>query len=156
MTRLVIKSGQTIQFDELDRHLVEPYKWHVSHNGYAIRRVREESGRKRVVYMHKEIFHAEDGFDIDHASGDKLDNRRANLRSATRTLNNANSKPRANCSSQFKGVAWLKTYRRWWAYINKGGKRINLGYFTDEASAGRAYNTAAKQLFGEFARLNTF
>lgn len=104
--------------------------------------------------MHSVIFGDVGALDIDHRDGNKLNNCRSNLRAADRTMNNANSRPRVGCSSQFKGVAWLKSIGKWWAYINKGGKRISLGYFLVEVEAARAYNAAASSLFGEFARQN--
>jgi hypothetical protein len=153
MKRLALKCGLVVLLDDEDFEAVSRFGWHVSHNGYAIRRERLPDGRKRVIYMHCEIFGAAPE-DIDHADGSKLNNCRANLRPASRTMNNANSKPRVGCSSPFKGVAWVKSCKRWWAYINRDGKRKPLGYFSDEIEAAKAYNTAAINLFGEFARLN--
>ena len=86
--------------------------------------------------MHKVIFGDSGKFDVDHIDGNKLNNCQSNLRLATRSLNNANSKPRIGCSSKYKGVAWIKSYKKWWAYIGLNGKRTSLGYFDDEAAAG--------------------
>lgn len=154
MKTLRLKSGAEVLVDDEDFDFVSQYSWHVSHNGYAIRRAVEPSGRKRVIYMHKELMTPSPGHEIDHADMNKLNNCRSNLREASRTLNNANHRPREGCSSKFKGVAWHKNYKRWWSYINKNGKRLSLGYFYDEVEAAKAYNAAAQLLFGEFARPN--
>lgn len=148
-----LKCGAVVFVDDADYEAIAQFDWHLSDKGYVIRRVRTLGGPKKTIRMHCVIFGQTD-LDVDHADGNKLNNCRSNLREATRTLNNANSKPRKGCSSQFKGVAWHCRYRKWWAYINCAGKRMCLGYHDDEIAAARAYNTAAPQIFGEFARLN--
>lgn len=92
------------------------------------------------------------GFDIDHINGNGMDNRRANLRVATRAQNLANSGPRG--VSGIKGVTWDKQTNRWKAQITIGGKPMNLGRYAEQIDAARAYNTAAVEAWGEFAYLN--
>lgn len=154
MKQMKLSNGSIVLLDDGDFANISKRKWHVSHNGYAIRRIELPSGTKKLVYMHKEIFGDSGNFDIDHIDGNKLNNCRANLRLATRSFNNANSKPRVGCSSKYKGVAWVKNCRKWWAYINLHGKRTSLGYFNDETEAAMAYDAAAIDMFGEFARTN--
>lgn len=155
-----IQLGHTDSYaiiDDGDLKVATANDWHLSHNGYAIRRERygPDGRKKRIVYLHKEIFGpVPHGYEIDHVNGNKLDDRRSNLRRATRSQNNGNAKPRHGCSSRFKGVAWHNR-GYWWAYINKDGKRHNLGYYDKEVEAARAYNKASLELFGPFARLNT-
>lgn len=154
MMKIELKNGKNIIVDASDYEEIAKHGWHISHNGYAIRRVEKKGEPKRVIYMHKQIFGEKGSFDIDHIDGNKLNNSKSNLRLATRSLNNANQKIRTGCSSVFKGVAWVKNYKRWWAYIGYQGKRTSLGYFTDEVEAAKAYNQAAIKMFGEFCRLN--
>lgn len=86
---------------------------------------------------------------VDHINGDKTDNRLANLRPATSSQNLTNSKGR-KVSSAFKGVGWHKQRGRWRAFIaNK-----SLGLFDSEIEAARAYDTHARIIHGQFARLN--
>jgi hypothetical protein len=153
MKAIPLSAGRFAQVDDADFDRIAAHRWHVSHNGYAIRRERLPDGRKRVVFMHREIFGGHPDFDIDHADGDRLNNRRANLREATRTQNNANGGFRGG-SSAFKGVCWHRQIQRWVAYINVGGKRKHLGSFDHEQAAAEAYNAAATQFFGGFSRLN--
>jgi hypothetical protein len=112
------------------------------------------------------------GFLIDHINGDKLDNRRSNLRLATRNENEANKGKRRghkkkdgtdDNSSQYKGVSKMKDGRKkcWRAIIstnqnNNAGKtvQVNLGTYYDEKDAAKAYNKAAVDMYGEFASLN--
>lgn len=152
MAEVLLQNGAVLLVDDDDLERIGP-KWHVSHNGYAIRRERLPEGRKRVLYMHREIMGSDDR-DVDHVNGNRLDNRRCNLRFATRTENNANSKLRVGCTSVFKGVFHHKHCDRWWAYIGNKGKRLSLGYYKTEIDAARAYNAAALEVFGDFARLN--
>lgn len=59
-----------------------------------------------------------------------------------------------NGRSRFKGVAWNGKYKRWTAQINLHGRRWHLGTFRDETEAALAYNKAATEIHGEFARIN--
>lgn len=93
---------------------------------------------------------------VDHINGNGLDNRRSNLRLATAFQNLANMAIRPH-TSQYKGVSYYKhrtSYKKWVAEIRCNRKRVRLGAFESEIEAARAYNEAAKNLFGEFARLN--
>jgi hypothetical protein len=90
--------------------------------------------------------------DLDHINGDPSDNRWCNLREASQSLNNANSRVSRRNTSGFKGVRWNKGRRKWRAGIKVRGRPINLGNFDDRRDAALAYATAAYALFGEFAR----
>lgn len=63
-------------------------------------------------------------------------------------------KRRSKTSSQYRGVSFSKTDRRWRAGIEINGKSINLGHFKSEPEAAWAYNKAAKEHFGELAYQN--
>lgn len=92
---------------------------------------------------------------VDHINGDGLDNRRANLRPASHGQNMANKRTYKNNTSGFKGVTRnTGTGRPWRAAIRADNKRRHLGYFDTPQQAAHAYDLAAIQLFGEYARLN--
>ena len=91
---------------------------------------------------------------IDHDSRNPLDNRRRNLRVATRAQNRINSGPNVNNTSGFKGVSWNKSKQRWGAQIMVAGHTHYLGYFDTKIEAAKAYNNSALQYFGEFAYVN--
>ena len=92
--------------------------------------------------------------EIDHKNNDPSDNRLANLRLATDSQNQANTPKQAHNTSGFKGVSWFRRDRKWRAEIQKDGKSRHLGYFADPVDAARAYDAKAKELHGDFARLN--
>lgn len=118
---------------------------------YAQRHVRRRDGRKTSQKLHTFLT----GWpEVDHRNGDGLNNRRENLRRVSRTQNNANARLRKDSTSGFKGVSWQKRDRTWYARIVVSGQRRFLGCFRTAEEAARAYDAAARELFGEFARPN--
>lgn len=109
----------------------------------------------KVIYMHRVIMGAAKGQIVDHKNRQTLDNRRENLRFATKGQNNRNRpKCAKGASSKYKGVSKRKDEKRWRASITHEGRHIHLGNFENEEDAARAYDEAAKVYFGEFAFLN--
>lgn len=109
----------------------------------------------KVTYLaHRlawEFFHGEPPKEhLDHINGNRSDNRISNLRLALPRENSWNRKAFKGTSSAYKGVSFYQNYGNWQARI---GKKF-LGYFEDEQSAAVAYDKAAKELYGEFAKLN--
>lgn len=105
-------------------------------------------------YMHRYIMNAKPDLEVDHIYHNTLDNRKKNIRLVTRAQNTANSKHRKECSSKYKGVCFNKIVKKWVCSLMFKGVVYNLGYFTDEKEAGKAYDLKALELFGEFAYLN--
>jgi len=56
------------------------------------------------------------------------------------------AEPKQNPTSQFLGVCWHKTCKKWLATISIYDRKKILGYFDDELEAARCYNEAAKKL----------
>lgn len=142
--------------DAADLGLVNRWKWKplLGHNSkvYAVR-----STARGAVYMHRVILRTADGFETDHINGNGLDNRRANLRLATRGQNKANmGKPTVarGSSSRFKGVHRDKRGVKWVAQIRIDGHTTHLGTFERELDAARAYDKAAHSAWGSYAFLN--
>lgn len=133
-------------FESLSRH-----RWYLAKVGYAVANIRDDSGKRRVVYMHHLVIDANDGRERDHINGDKLDNRKSNLRVATRSQNNANSGPRKHNLSGVKGLRWLPAQGKWQARLTVGGTSRHLGNFDSLNEAAEAYRSAAVEAFGEFA-----
>jgi hypothetical protein len=96
---------------------------------------------------------------VVHANGDPLDCRRANLIAKTLSEKTAGARKKRMhagqpCTSRFKGVSWDRSRECWVAMIQKEGKQRYLGRFGDEIAAAEARDDAARELFGEHARLN--
>lgn len=124
-------------------------EWYEDGSGYPSISIYTEGGQQNIR-LHRLI--AAPG--LDHANGDRLDNRRRNLREATSSQNAANSTSREGSSSRFKGVTWDKSRDKWMAAIASGGASRTLGRFDKEEDAARAYDEAAREIHGAFARLN--
>ena len=137
--------GKFALVDDADFESVNGHKWNLS-GEYPVSSFGKRPTRTKVS-MHRFIMDAAKGTFVDHRDGNRLDNRRANLRSCTVAQNTMNSRKSKNRSSKFKGVT---RNRPWRAYV--GPKTI--GHFNTEIEAAQAYDAAAKKLYGEFARLN--
>ena len=88
---------------------------------------------------------------IDHINRDPSDNRISNLRLATRSQNNMNSKVRDDNTSGVSGVTWCKERQKWLSRIIVDGKSKNLGRTPDKAEAIRVRKEAERMHYGEFA-----
>jgi hypothetical protein len=89
---------------------------------------------------------------IDHINMCRSENRIDNLRLATLTDNNRNRKAQSNNTSGYKGVTFHKGTGRFQAKICVNKRRISLGYFESAERASIAYQKAAKEHHGDFAR----
>lgn len=90
---------------------------------------------------------------VDHINGDPFDNRRENLRLVTPQQNSRNrAKSGRSCSSRYKGVSLCRG--SWRAVIYRNYRQIRLGLFNSEQEAAEAYDSAAREMFGECAALN--
>ena len=142
-----------IDDDEYER--VSSYKWspyRIKGRWYVVATI-----DGRITYLHRFIMGLSHGdpTQVDHINGNGLDCRKSNMRLVTNSQNAMNrTKIREQTNSRHKGVTWHSGNKRWLARITLNGKRRTLGYFADELQAALAYDKAAKELFGEYARTN--
>lgn len=151
-----LRNGGVALVDEADAARLSGHAWYRedrAHTSYACRQARV--GRKVVkVYLHREVLGlAHPSQQADHANGDGLDNRRANLRPATRSENMANRRAAAR-DIPYRGVYRSRRGRPYRAQITAAGRVRHLGQFDSPEVAALAYDRAALAAFGPFAVLN--
>ena len=128
------------------------WKWSADATGYAVR-AEPHGGPRRLVQMHRYVSLPSPDEEVDHINGDRLDNRRSNLRVCRRGENARNQARHRDNRSGFKGV--FKHQPGWWrARICAAGHIRDLGTFRDPVDVALAYDLAAIELHGEFAHLN--
>ncbi len=162
MKEIKLPRGFTALVDDEDYEGLRHYSWQVfisSGIAYARRNRLDGDAPGAPMAMHREIVGAcPPGSEVDHIehqplSSKIIDNRRKNLRFATRSQNCANQR-KTRGMSIFKGVSLHVHSGLWRATLNHLGKHLNVGYFKIEVHAAYAYDVAAVRLRGEFARTN--
>lgn len=115
------------------------YRWHMNHNGYAVHSVNQR-GNRHTLRMHREILGMARGDkrEVDHRNLDKLDNRRSNLRVATRAQNAQNQPAQPGRTSRYRGVHWHVRREKWRAQATLDGRQHFLGSFDSEDAAAAA------------------
>ena len=128
---------------ECDYERINKHHWSLSKRGYA---VMYNPANKKKVFMHRMVMNAEYGKIIDHKNCDPLDNRRENLRYATKSQN------RMNCPStnSHRGVSYHRQSGKWQAYIKKDGKQYALGMYINLEDAVAARKEAEEKYYGEY------
>lgn len=148
-----LTQGHVSLIDDEDAELVLPLKW------YALDK---KDGRvyaatfkgidDKTTFLHRFLLRPPADLVVDHINRDTLDNRRSNIRAVTPTQNRANGIGTAR--RQFKGVCFDSGRGLWRARIKIEGKELTLGRFMTIEEAARAYDIAAYDAWGEYARLN--
>lgn len=131
MKIITTKNGHRIKVDEDTYKLYGDKKWYVSSKGYAARNF-GKNGNNNIKYMHRIIMGEPKGLVIDHINGDKLDNRRCNLRACS---NKTNVRIRHN---EVKGYHWDKTRG---LYKVEANSRF-VGRYKTKSAAIKAYKEA--------------
>lgn len=150
--RKVVIVGRAL-IDQSDLDSVKLWTWH-TREGYAFANIKV-NGKWTVKSMQKLLLNPEGTAKVDHINGNRLDNRRSNLRIVTNQQNAWNrAKPVSGLSSRYKGVSYNKERGKWRAQMTVGGKKIYLGDFSDEESAALAYDTQARLIHQEFGSYN--
>jgi hypothetical protein len=155
MKTIPLTRGKIALVDDSDFERVAKLTWHAisgRHTFYAQHSF-QKNGKNCHVVMHRFILGVTDpSIHIDHRNGCGLDNRRCNLRFATRIEQAGNMRKHDGTSSRFKGVSLKKGRKRnkWVAQL----RPKHLGIFKSEYEAALAYDRAARERYGEFANCN--
>ena len=155
MKSIKIGNNGSVIIDEMDEPVVSGFHWNKvksKKNFYAVAHV-NVNGKRTTTSMHRVILGAKKGQQVDHISGDGLDNRRKNLRFVTQSENTKNSRKRQDSVSDFYGVTFEKHAKKWRARHVVGNQRFSLGMFKEELEAAKAYDKFVKD-HDPFARRN--
>lgn len=156
MKVIELTRGQVAVVDDCDFAELGQWNWYYS-QGYAKRNIPDGPRKQKGIFMHVAIMSPiPKGFECDHINGQKLDNRRCNLRVGTHSQNQFNRGKYKNNTTGAKGVFCRKKAKTptFEAGIRINGKRKYLGCFPTLQEAKAAYDKAAIELHGAFARLN--
>lgn len=153
MKEIPVTGGHVALVDDEDYDFLSKFSWS-SHKPRRSNTVYARRFVSKGAYelMHREVLKGESR--VDHRDGNGLNNCRLNLRPCTQAQNMGNMEKVKSHSSRYKGVHFYKRLNKWMAYICPNYSKVHLGYFDSENDAASAYNHAAQQHFGEFAKLN--
>ena len=149
--------GEEFWFDLEDYNKIKDYCWSMDSKGYIVANI-FGSNKHGGIKLHRLVMNLPNiSFDIDHKHGEtsRYDNRKSNLRLATRSQNQMNVKSRKDNKVDVTGVSWDNTRQKWRAYININKQNIHLGYFDEFENAIRARKQGEEKYFGEWSYDNS-
>lgn len=153
-----LSQGKFAIVDEADFEWLNQWKWSTNKNcnTYYALRIATIKNKNKTLYMHREIMERYGVFSkcYDHRNHNGIDNRKINIRPATKSQNHHNQKIGMGFTSRYKGVYWHNQNKKWIARITYNKKLMYLGSFKNEIKAALTYDEAAKKYFGEFANPN--
>jgi hypothetical protein len=148
--------GKYALVDDEDFKWLNQWKWKSNGLGYAVTSFKSKKNQsgKRTVLMHRAIMRCKIKTMVDHKDGNKLNNRKSNLRFCNKSQNGINRPKQKNNTSGYKGVVFWAHISKWNSAIMMNKKRYYLGNFDSAVDAAKAYDKKAIEMFGEFAKLN--
>jgi hypothetical protein len=151
---LTLPDGTITEFDDADLELLSGYAWFgiKKKSGIYVAAKVKVDGKLVTMYMHRLILNAKKGDEIRHVDNRGENNHRVNLVIGKRSDTICNRGKRKGGSSQYIGVSKGKI--GWIAQIQRGGKITRIGVYSTEIEAALAYNEAALEKHGKYARLN--
>lgn len=150
--RLIPLKGNVVAIiDEADAKRVLAHKWHLTAQGYAAANTGPKA-TKKYWRLHRFILEAPEDRQVDHINGNRLDNRRRNLRLTTASQNQQNRHgPQSNSRTGVLGVSWRASSGRYEVTLGVNGKRRFIGSFDNLQAAADASREARRQLLTHFA-----
>lgn len=147
--QIPLTQGYYAEIDFSDWHKVQGYTWRAAVGPHTVYAATGSSGNN--IYMHRLIKPPPLGMETDHIDGNGINNRYNNLRHATHRQNLISRKTES--ASGYRGVSLTRS-GRWQAQLDSRKARRYLGAYDTAEEAARAWDEAAKELYGEFAVLN--
>lgn len=139
-------TGKKFLFDKEDYDRICRYAWRENDSGYIVASINGKN-----VRLHRFVFPCDRDEIVDHRSTDRSDNRKSNLRIATKQQNNINRAASRNNTLKAKGITYNPRTDRYEARISVNGKVIRLGCDAMLDRAIQIRERSERELFGEFA-----
>lgn len=159
MKYITLTKCQKTKVDDKDYEYLSQWNWHFGANGYAVREqhygMKDGKRVRKTILMHRELLNAPHKIDVDHINEDKLDNRRENIRLATRSQNRANISAVKRKEDLPIGITFNPSPRSKQPYMARvcmNGKSYFLGNFYKLTDAVEAYTAKKRELYGEYAK----
>jgi hypothetical protein len=152
---IALSNGKSAIVDPEDYERIKDVTWSVSTIGNTQYLMSRKMVGRKIAYtlLHRLIMGASPDQLVDHINGDGLDNRKGNLRIATKSQNAMNAKLRSDNTTGFKGVCYIPKRNRYSARIHANGKKYASAFYRTALEAAMAYKDMATSLHGEFMRV---
>jgi len=149
-SKVSLGNGLFTLIDVDNYYRVSEYTWCLSRGNYATTSINGVT-----TLLQRFILTPPNNMVVDHVDGDRLDNRRKNLRVCTQSENARNRhKHIRTTTSKFKGVSYNKEISKWVARIRVDNNKYGLGSYYNELDAALAYNIGSVLLSPTFGKLN--
>lgn len=149
------QKGEEFYVDVEDFDLIKEYKWFIDKNGYVVSHPKNGD----FIFMHRLIMglSPHDELIVDHIRGSETqnDNRKINLRIATRSKNQMNRKKQSNNTSGIIGVWYNKKTDKWVAEIGANNKKYHLGTYETIEEAAKVRREAENIIHGDYSYHNS-
>lgn len=156
MKKIKLTKNKYALVDDEDFDYLNQWSWHLDIGGYATSWEKGKTHKTRKhLFIHRLVAKTPQGMFTDHINGDRLDNRRSNLRVCTYSQNRYNTfKTKGRYISDYKGISRELTSKSWRVGIMVNKKQEVIYGFKNERHAALAYDLWAKDLYGDYAKLN--
>lgn len=148
----ILPTNSEVLIDKEDAEICKKYGWHLNKEGYVISSFGCYKTDRHRIYLHNYIMESIHLGKYDHANGNRLDNRKQNLRLCTQQQNAINRIPIKN---KHPGVGFDKKRNKWYVAIGEHGKTHYVGRYNTEREAVEARIAAEEKYHGEFGYYNS-
>lgn len=141
MLELTDRRGVVVGHTKIDKEDVAlvtgQSRWSLTSDGYV---------RNNDILLHRLLLDAPDDLQVDHINGDRMDNRRSNLRLVTCAENRQNCIGKEGRDS-FRNISWRESRNKWEVTVMVDGVSHWVGRFDTMEQAKREARKARRSLF---------
>lgn len=159
-TTITLSGGHTVKVDKEDVERIMQHSWRVTKGttgrARVVTSVRTKQGVKTIT-LGKFLMDPPDGKQVyPRRFNDGLDYRKDNLVVCTlQERQRLLPKKRKDATSEYRGVSFSRSEKKWRAAIEVNGVSMYIGSFETESAAALAYNEEARKHFGDVAYQNS-